>query len=191
MFSPHPTSELHSTRPLPRPPRLPLPYSSSSAFPLALTFCCTVLDNSLSPSLLCRSWVTVCVFVCAFRAVMLCQTPAFMLCCSFPLSSHLLLLLCVLFLLTDPSTAALPSLSDSAAPRSVFMRLLPTPSLFLYRPTIIQKPFKVMLLDRCSQGNASVYLDINVDAERMRRPLITLRLVGDGFLPSGLITYPI
>lgn len=83
----------------------------------------------------------------------------------FPLIPSHLLLLHLFFLLTDPSTAALPSLPDNAAPCSVFMRLLPMPSLFVDRPPLIQKLFKFMLFDMCSPENGRVYFDVN--AERM------------------------
>lgn len=61
---------------------------------------CAALGSSLSPSCSCVDRVQLSVmcyccavyeYVCIVQAVMLCQLPTFMLCCSFPLSSHLIL----------------------------------------------------------------------------------------------------
>lgn len=152
------------------------PLHSSSLFFCVLSFLfsffasgCAALGSSLSPSCSCVDRVqlsvmcyccAVCEYVCIVQAVMLCQLPTFMLCCSFPLSSHLPLLR--LFPLpTDLSTAALPSLTDSTASNSIFIQLLSALfSALSNNPHLFKKKLRFMQFDMCSQEDG--YLCLNV-----------------------------
>lgn len=113
-----------------------------------------------------------------------------MLCCSFPLSAPPLsspphppisLLLHHSILLTDLSAAVLPLLSDNASPCSIFMQLLPSPSLFWNHAILIRKRFKFMLYNMCSLRNGSVYLHVNADALGMGSDVVTSVNLGQRF----------
>lgn len=146
-------------------------FVSSPSFSLSFSFSflCAALGSSLSPSCSCVDRVqlsvmcyccAVCEYVCIVQAVMLCQLPTFMLCCSFPLSSHLPLLR--LFPLpTDLSTAALPSLTDSTASNSIFIQLLSALfSALSNNPHLFKKKLRFMQFDMYSQEDG--YLCLNV-----------------------------